>query len=440
MKTRGIFALLLSLCIISVVGCSSGGTTGTTGDKPAAQEAPALQEDKTPITIQYWHSHPDTQLDGMKMMISEFNKKYPYITVEPVFQGAYDELSRKLTAAMAAKAVPALTVSENSLMPNLAINGALTELGPYMKRDKFDVNDFSKGMMEAYALNGKQYGIPFVVSMNSLVYNKTMFDKEGIKAPETWADVNTFGQKIVKKEGNKITRYGLTVNLSGPWDYEPWILNGGGAIITKDGKSGLDQPESFKFMKQFLDWKTNGSMFITHGKGATDTAKQMFLDGELGMYEISSSGLKWYKDNAKFEIGAAFIPGDKRRVAEIGGASLVIMDMAPAKEKEAAWKFIQFVTGAENNIKIVDSLGYLPTRKSAVSSPQGQEFFKNYPYLKALYDHFDDVISRPQHPGFSETKASAQKAVDHIILENTDVETTFKASAKEVNEILKDYK
>jgi sn-glycerol 3-phosphate transport system substrate-binding protein len=438
MKVKTVSAMLLSLSIamIGTVGCSS--STGT--PQPAAVDAPPLKEETTPITIQYWHSHPETQLEGMKLMISEFNKKYPYITVEPVYQGSYDELSRKLTAAMAAKEVPAITVSENSLMPNLALNGALMDLGPYIKRDKFDVTDFSKGMLEAYALDGKQYGIPFVVSTNSLVYNKTMFDKEGIKPPETWAEVAEFGKKVVQKQGDKITRYGFTVNLSGPWDYEPWILNGGGSIITKDGKSGVDQPESFKFMKQFQEWKKDGTMYYTHGKGGTDTAKQMFLDGQLGMFEISSSGLKWYQDNAKFEIGAAFLPGDKRRVAEIGGASLVIMDMAEQKQKEAAWKFLQFVTGAENNIKFVEALGYLPTRKSAVSSAQGQEFFKKYPYMKNIFDHFDDVISRPQHPGFSETKASTQKAIDRIVLENMDVEVSFKQSAKEVNDILKEYK
>ncbi|CAG7654650.1 ABC transporter substrate-binding protein [Paenibacillus allorhizosphaerae] len=428
--------LSLSLSAVAFTGCSSGSPASSSG----SVEAPPLKEDNSPITIQYWHSHPETQLEGMKLIIAEFNKKYPNITVEPVYQGSYDELSRKLTAAMAAKDVPAVTVTENSLMPNLAINGALMELGTYIQRDKVDTKDFSKGMLEAYSLNGKQYGIPFVVSTNAFVYNKTMFDKEGIKPPETWADVETFGQKIVKKEGDKISRYGFTVNLSGPWDYEPWLLNGGGTIFTKDGKSGVDQPESFRFMRQFQEWKKKGYIYYTHGKGGTDTAKQMFLDGQLGMFQISSSGLKAYQDTAKFEIGAAFLPGDKRRIAEIGGAALVIMDMAPQKQKEAAWKFVQFATGAENNIKFVDALGYMPTRKAAVNSPQGQEFFKKYPYMKSIFDHFDDVISRPQHPGYSETKASLQKAIDRVVLENTDVEASFKQGAKEVNEILKDYK
>ncbi|WJH35007.1 ABC transporter substrate-binding protein [Paenibacillus aurantius] len=431
------FAGMTAAALVMVTaGCGGGGTKDTAAEPSAAP----VVEDTTPVTIQYWHAHAEAQMAGLNYMIDEFQKKYPYIKVEPVFQGAYTDLQKKLQAAIAAKDVPAVTNVEVSAVANFADSGAFEELTPYIKRDKIDMNDFSKGMLQAYAYNNKQYGFPLIVSTSVMVYNKTLFDKLGVKPPEKWSDIEDFNKKVTVKEGGKTTRYAFSVPGWDTWYYDPWISNGGGAILTPDGeKTALDQPDSQRWIQNFKKWIDDGSLMMGYGKGASDTMRQMFLEEKIGMVQHTSAVIKTYLENAKFEVGVSFIPGDKERKSHIGGAGIVMMSGAKKEQKEAAWKFIQFMTEAKNNVKWAESTGYLPTHKSVVTSEEGKAFFQKYPQYKAVFDNFDNVGPRPQHPGYPEMSAVYKEVVGEMALNGKDPVPLLKDSIKKMNDILSEY-
>ncbi|CAG7649443.1 ABC transporter substrate-binding protein [Paenibacillus allorhizosphaerae] len=427
-----------SITLTTAVGC------GNSADKPGGQAsgdvAPPAVEDNSPVTIQYWHSHADVQMGAVNYMIGEFQKKYPNITVEPVYQGAYTDLHKKLQAAIAAKDVPAVTNVEVSALPNFADSGAFANLSAYITRDKMDLSDFSKGMMQAYAYNNKQYGFPLIVSTSVFVYNKTMLDQLGVKPPQTWAEIEDFNKKVTLKENGKTTRYAFSVPGWDTWYMDPWVSNGGGSILSPDNKKTmLDQPDSQKWLNNFYKWTKDGSMHMGYGKGASDTMRQMFLDGKVAMVQHTSAVLKTYLENAKFEVGVSFLPGDKERKSHIGGAGIVMMEGAPAKQKEAAWKFIKFMTAAENNIKWAEGTGYLPTHKSVLNTDEGKKYFEKLPQYKAVFDNFDNVVGRPQHPAYPEFSKKYMEVVGKMILENADPIPLLKDSVKEINTIIADY-
>ncbi|WP_166245092.1 ABC transporter substrate-binding protein [Paenibacillus turpanensis] len=423
---------------LSLTACSGAEMTNST--EPAKAADAGLKDDKTPITIQYWHSHAEAQLGGLNYMIEEFKKKYPHITVEPVFQGAYTELHKKLQAAVAAGDVPAVTNVEVSALPNFADSGVFADMTPWIQRDKTQLDDFSKGMLQAYAYNGKQYGFPLIVSTSVFVYNKTMLDELGVQPPQKWEEIDAFNAKVTKKENGKTTRYAFSVPGWDTWYYDPWLVNGGGSILTEDGKkAAVDTPESLRYIQNFQKWKNDGHLHIGYGKGASDNMRQMFLKGEIGMVQHTSALLKMYRENAKFEVGVSFLPGDKERTSNIGGAGIVMMEGADEKEKEAAWKFVEFMTSSEHNIKWAESVGYLPTRKSAISSAEGAEYFKRWPQYKAVFDNFDRVTPRLQHPGYPEFSAVYKEVMGELALNNTDPVPAMKAAVKKMNDILADY-
>ncbi|WP_282935790.1 ABC transporter substrate-binding protein [Paenibacillus sp. RC67] len=419
----------------SVIGCSNSNT-----GEGKIEDAKAAAEDNSPITIQYWHSHSDEQMAGVNYMISEFNKKYPNITVEPVFQGGYTDLHKKLQAAVAANDVPAVTNVEVSALPNFADGGVFADLGPYIKRDSVDMNDFSKGMLQAYAFKDKQFGFPLIVSTSVMVYNKTMFEQLGVKPPQTWSEIDEFNKKLTVKENGKTTRYAFSVPGWDTWYYDPWISNGGGTILTKDNKSGFDQPDSLRWAQNFQKWIKDGSLQMGYGKGASDVMRQMFLEGKVGMVQHSSAIIKTYVQNAKFEVGVSFIPGDKERKSHIGGAGIVLMNGANAKQKEAGWKFLKFMVSAENNVKWADFTGYLPTHKSVVNTEEGKKYFEKWPQYKAVFENFDNVAPRIQHPAYPEFSEKYKEIVGKMILNNEDPVPLLKDSVKGINEIIADYK
>lgn len=425
---KGFIALTATALILA--GCGNSGSSGESSQGTAATE------NTNPVTIQYWHSHADAQMPGLNYMLQEFNKKYPYITVEPVFQGAYTDLQKKLSAAMAANDVPAVTNVEVSALANFADGGAFEDLTPYIKRDKIDLNDFSKGMLQAYAFNNTQYGFPLIVSTSVMVYNKTMFDKLGVKPPEKWSEIEEFNKKVTVKEGGKTSRYAFSVPGWDTWYYDPWVENGGGTIITKDNKSGFEQADSLRWIESFKKWINDGSLMMGYGKGASDTMRQMFLEEKIGMVQHTSAVLKTYIENAKFEVGVSFIPGDKQRKSHIGGAGIVMMSGAKKEQKDAAWKFIKFMTSAEHNIKWAEGTGYLPTHKSVVTSEEGKAYFQKWPQYKAVFDNFDNVTPRPQNPAYPEFSNIYKEVVGKMALNNEDPIPLMKAENKKMNDIL----
>ncbi|ALS29926.1 ABC transporter substrate-binding protein [Paenibacillus sp. 32O-W] len=425
------------MAFASILGCSGSGGSSSSGDILDAEEA---AQDTTPITIQYWHSHAEAQLEGLDYMLAEFHKKYPHITVEPVFQGAYVDLHKKLQAAVAAKEVPAVTNVEVSVLPNFADSGVFADLTPYIERDQVDLNDFSQGMLQAYAYNGKQYGLPLIVSTSVFIYNKTLLDELGVEPPQTWDDIEAYNQKVALKEGGQTTRYAFSVPGWDTWYYDPWISNGGGSILNEDmTASTLDQPDSLRWIQNFYKWLQDGSLHMGFGKGASGDMRTMFLEGKIAMVQHTSAVIKTYLESANFEVGVSFIPGDKERKSHIGGAGIVLMEGADAREKEAGWKFIEFMTSAEHNINWAEKVGYLPTRKSAIESEEGKQYFERQPQYRTVFEHFDDVAPRLQHPAYPEFSEKYKEVVGEMILNGKDPTSLMPEAVKQINDILSDY-
>ena len=100
---------------------------------------------------------------------------------------------------MVANDVPAVTNVEVASLPNFADSGVFSDLGPWIKRDEVKMDDFAKGMLNAYAYNGKQYGFPLIVSTSVFVYNKTMLDELGVEPPQKWDEIDDFNAKVTKR-------------------------------------------------------------------------------------------------------------------------------------------------------------------------------------------------------------------------------------------------
>jgi multiple sugar transport system substrate-binding protein/sn-glycerol 3-phosphate transport system substrate-binding protein len=270
-----------------------------------------------------------------------------------------------------------------------------------------------------------------------MIYNKTLLDQLGVKPPEKWSEIEDFGKKVMQQEGGKTTRYAFSVPGWDTWYYDPWVYNGGGAILTPDGKkTAIDQPDSLKAFDNFHKWMQEGFLQMGYGKGASDTMRQMFLDGKVAMVQHTSAVIKTYLENAKFDIGVSFLPGDKQRTSHIGGAGIAIMNGASDKQKEAAWKFVQFMTDAEHNIKWAEGTGYLPTHKSVLTTDEGKAYFQRQPQYKAVFDNFDNVGPRPQSPAYTEVSNVYKDVVGKMILENADPTPLLKAAVPKINDIL----
>ncbi len=150
-----------------------------------------------------------------------------------------------------------------------------------------------------------------------------------------------------------------------------------------------------------------GIMKLPPGKeyNSWDVAMQDFLNGKVSMIMTSTGYLYGILDSAKgkFNVGTGFLPKSKQYGTPTGGANIAVLSGKPAKETEAAWKFVKYMTDTPQVINFSQKSGYMPSRKSAVSSASMQAFFKEKPQFKTAIDQlYEAAKRRPCHPNYPE--------------------------------------
>ncbi|MCC9850777.1 extracellular solute-binding protein, partial [Streptococcus agalactiae] len=103
-----------------------------------------------------------------------------------------------------------------------------------------------------YNIKGEQYAIPKDYDTIGLWYNKKMFDAAGVSYPDEtwdWNKLKEAAKKLTKPDGSQ---YGFLAPLHNQEGYYNFVYQNGGTIITKDKKSGYDDPKTVEALKYYL--------------------------------------------------------------------------------------------------------------------------------------------------------------------------------------------
>ena len=227
-----------------------------------------------PVTITFFFRGGELQSQLVERWISEFERENPDIRVEWHVAQSLSELPVLIAAGVG----PDVTEMWGATAKDLADNGFLLDLRPFVERDftEEDLNDFfpvswAAGELVYGPRKGMRYGIPSYANLFLMYYNKNYFSEAGIpylseldaQGNWTWDTLVDIGKKLTRRdaEGN-IVVWGLDDDSF----HQPtargaaWIHAAGGAVfdIPNDPtRFMLDQPESIDALQflQDLIWK-----------------------------------------------------------------------------------------------------------------------------------------------------------------------------------------
>ena len=209
---KKIVSVLLLVCmllgIFSLTGCKKQQTLG--GDF----EVPENGYDGSEITITFYHTMGAALREVLDKYIVEFNKLYPNIHIEHKQIGSYDDVREKISKEITVGNQPniAYCYPDHVALYNLA--QAVTTLDTLIDSDleitradgskdilgltDAQIADFIKGYYEEGKQfgDGKMYTMPLSKSTEVLYYNKTFFNKHGIKVPTTWDELEAVCEQI----------------------------------------------------------------------------------------------------------------------------------------------------------------------------------------------------------------------------------------------------
>src|SRR5258705_2664742 len=237
------FALAATVAAL-VAACGSSTTSSPPASAPAASAGAVASSDANaghePVTISVGVLRPgatQAAVDALNLQISEFEAKYPWITVDPL---EYNWTAPTFTAALAAGTLPDVftipfTDGKGLIAQDQIVNiNDRVQALPYIS--KFNPNVLVNGQDD----KGQIWALPTQAYGMSLTYNRTLFTQAGLdpdKPPTTWDEVRTYAKTIADKTDASGYSEMATSNTGG-WQLttSTYALGGRMETVAADGK------------------------------------------------------------------------------------------------------------------------------------------------------------------------------------------------------------
>jgi len=272
----------------------------------------------------------------------------------------------------------------------------LAPLNDFIADEQIDVAEYVDSLFNEGVRDGVSYWMPFARSTPLFYYNRDAFREIGLESPpKTWSEFAEIAPQLVKKDGDTVTRSAFAHANGG--SYIAWLFQGmawafGGAYSDPDFTIRIGEPKTVAAGEFVRKGVRDGWATIT--ADSDNGPDSDFYNGLAAATMASTGGLITIENSAKFEVGAAFLPEEETFGCCTGGAGLAVMAGSAPEKQEAAFKYIAFATSPEITTYWSQNTGYMPVRKSAVESPEMQEFFAVHPNYKVAVEQL--AKTRPQ--------------------------------------------
>ncbi|PZA05867.1 MULTISPECIES: sugar ABC transporter substrate-binding protein [unclassified Meiothermus] len=344
---------------------------------------------QTEITYWLWDSN---QQPAYQTCANAFQKENPDIKVNIVQKG-WDDYWTGLTTGFVSGTAPDVFTNHLAKYPEFASNGQIVDIAPLIKRDGVKTDIYYPGLYELWGRGGKQYGLPKDWDTIAIVYNKKLLKDAGISEAtlRTWTwnpkDGGSFERVIAQltkdKNGNNglsknfdpknVVQYGFVINGSGggygqtEWS---WLAVSNGFKFNDgpwDTKYYYDSPKLAETIQWLADLSLKKGYMVPISDVSRLGSEALFTSGKVAMLPHGSWMIKWFKDNAKFDVGFALLPiGPNGRKSMFNGLADSIW--TGSKKQEQAWKWVKFL-GSPACQNIVGSYGVVfPAIKSGVDA------------------------------------------------------------------------
>lgn len=311
----------------------------------AASPAPASGKGQTVVEF----TMPGAQGAEQKIRdqwVASFNEKHPSIKVNADFVVA--NLDQKIQTRIAGGDPPDVLQTDATRFGQFVRKNIYRPLDDLITRDKINKADYFDVLLPAFQFQGKTYGIPKDNGSTALAYNIAHFDAAQAPYPNddlTWDSMLDIAKKLTKKEGDKISQYGLLVNPVFS-NYYPFILQNGGDVFSKDLSSfEMASPPA----AEALQWI--GDLANKHGVAPTpDVANDIgneaaFLAGKVSMYYVWASSIGNLRAIKSFDWDIVQLPKRKQRGDQVNGAAFPMY--AGTKKVDAAWEMCKWTFGPD---------------------------------------------------------------------------------------------
>lgn len=373
--------------------------------------------------ITFWHAMSGPLGETVEEIVSEFNSQNPDIRVEAVYQGSYGDLETKIMAGIQARRPPTVAQVYENFTDNLVINDAIVPLEDYLALSQAELNDYIEVFRDMNTWNGKLYTIPFNKSTWVLFYNTDVVPEP----PATLDEFLAVAEQISNEYDGEMFGFGIrpTVEL-----FDIFLHLYGGAMlddelnITFTEEAGV---QALDTMKSMLD---NNSALMIDGYESDS-----FGAGLIAMYIGSSAGAPFVASAAEGNVNWSMAPifTHEAAAAPFMGTNVALFAQTSEAQREAAAKFVEFLTNTENTTKWAIETGYLPVRYSALESDRWLDYVNSDPAVAegpANPTQFENGFWQPRIAPWSAGRTVITTAVEEVLLAGSQPQASLDNAAR----------
>lgn len=373
-------------------------------------------------------------------LAEDFEEENPDIKVNAKFGGSYAETMTQVMASAQSGNPPELAVLFSIDLFTLIENDLIEELTPLFDDELLD--DFYEGFMSNSQIDDHVWSLPFQRSTIVLYYNKDAFEEAGLdpeQPPETWDELVEYGEALTIDDGK--TQWGLEIPST---DYQYWMLQALALetednIMSDDGKETFfDAPYTKEAMQFYLDL---GQKHQIMPKGVTEwaTVPSDFLSEDTAMMYHTTGNLSEVKDKAEFDFGVSFLPANNQYGSPTGGGNLYLFKDIDDDKRDAAIKFMEFLTEPERVAEWSIDTGYVATRESAYDTDILKEYVDDFPEAIVAREQLEYADSEMATYQNGEIQEMLNDMIQSILNEKVSVDEGLEEAQEKAEDILEPF-
>lgn len=356
------FSILMSVVMIAVLalsGCSSSGNESASSEEGTV--------------IKFMHLWPEgsskAQYTIVNNIIKQYEKEHPDVKIQTEILGN-EQYKDKIKVLSASNELPDVGVTWAAGYLKPFVEGNM--LAPLDDKIESDFKDqFVAGTTEAYAVDGKTYGLPLELNITPVYYNKEIFEKYNLEIPETYDQfldvVKTLADKGVTP---------ITLGNKDRWTGSMWYMyladriGGPEALANAINRSGsFEDPTLLKAAEEVKKLVDMGAFVKGFNGLSNDEAKGYFMNEQAAMYLMATWELPNYTtspdvtDEFKEKVGYFKFPtyeGGKGDINSfVGGPGVGLFVSENSKVKEEAKDFVSYLVKEWGKHSVTDA-GVIP--------------------------------------------------------------------------------
>ena len=349
-------ALALVL-LMSACGPAASNPTNTPGNldpKPSQQQDTPPTDQPVTITYSNYNASGGNE-ETLQKMYEAFHEEYPNITVE-IETIAYNDYFTQLQTRVSGGTAPDCYELNIENFAAYANKGALAEI------TGVDFSGLDETSLNAFNVDGKQYGLPGKFSNVVLFYNKDLFDQAKIDDPTAdWTqDDLQKAAEAIRALGDDIYGYyqPLTYN-----EFYKVVAQFGGSLLNADKTEfTINAPENVAAAQMMADRILVSNVQPNEVQMGGIGDWDLFMSGRLGMMPTGIWAFNTFAEGCKFDWDIAVEPGMKQKATHFFSDACVINNASDKKEAAATW--ITWLTSSDKAAAIRIEAGWdLPAIK-----------------------------------------------------------------------------